>query len=262
MKKLLLKICIWISPFVIVSAVAFPMFIFLYNIGLGDVLPQFVLAYLFILGWTLSSNPMAAFVYKKQLSKFIKEHQEFIESKRKDFLELLEYKIKFQNTISELELNYDDQVSNSKWELLERDEHILIEYANLDFTEKCMNKLKFCIQYIKHRDELEKELKQLADEMHAFASTFQMKIEDCYDKILELIEIEPEFFDDYYFTLRDGNFEFKHVKIDIKILSKLLNVLENKSYVPGKSLKYTDPKAYQHRQIEKYQGIRLVPDQK
>ena len=89
-----------------------------------------------------------------------------------------------------------------------------------------------------------------------------MKIEDCYDKILELIEIEPEFFDNYYFALRDGNFEFKHVKIDIKILSKLLNVLENKSYVPGKSLKYTSPKAYQRRQIEKYQGIRLVPDQK
>ena len=262
MKKLLLKISIWISPFIIVTAVAFPVFIFLYNIGLEDVLPQFVLAYLFILGWTLSSNPMAAFVYKKQLSKFIKEHQEEIESKRKDFLELLEYKIKFQNAICELELNYDDQVSHSKWELLERDEHILIEYANLDFTEKCMNKLKFCIQYIQHRDALEKELKKLADEMQTFASTFQMKIEDCYDKVLELMEIGPEFFDDYYFTLRDWNFELKHVKIDTKILSKLLNVLENKSYIPGKSLKYTDPKSYQRRQIEKYQGIRLVPDQK
>ena len=54
-----------------------------------------------------------------------------------------------------------------------------------------MNKLKFCIQYIKHRDELEKELKKLADEMHTFASTFQMKIEDCYDKVLELMEIFP-----------------------------------------------------------------------
>ena len=86
MKKLLLKISIWISPFIIVTAVAFPVFIFLYNIGLEDVLPQFVLAYLFILGWTLSSNPMAAFVYKKQLSKFIKEHQEVIESKRKEMV--------------------------------------------------------------------------------------------------------------------------------------------------------------------------------
>lgn len=262
MKKLLLKIFIWISPFVIITAVAFSVFIFLYNIGLEIILPPGVLIYLFVLGLAFSSNPMAAFVYKIQLSKFIKEHKESIESKRKDFLELLEYKIEFQNAISELELNYNDQVSESKWELLERYEHVIIEYANLDFTEECMNKLKFCIQYIEHRDTLENELKKLADEMHIFASTFQKEIEDCYNEILELVEISPEFFDDYYFTLLDGkDFELVHIEIDTKILAKILAVLENQSYTPGKSLKHTDTEAYRLKRLEKAQGIRFVTNQ-
>lgn len=263
MKTWMLRISVKLGECAVATAISLVLTYIAYHLISIEAAAMVVFICLIVMGMLIKSNIVLIKMLKKKIAKFESLHSDDTIKIKEDYLRVLDYQTMFKNVADELRLDCNDEVELPTWEFSAKKEELILEYSDLDASQECLKKLHFCITYLEQSELVKKALEDLSKELQDFAAAFKADEELLFEEILKMSDIPFEFFDDYCFVLRrNKEMVWLSVPLTAELLQKVYNALLNNTYTPHRSLRYTDPEAYEVKRLEWDHNIRFTSNAK